>query len=535
MKNKELLKKATACVSVAAMLITPSTIFANPITASAASLQGIANRAASVVGEYRGDIGCGGSGDWCAMFATSRAKAEGYTIDCKKPTYCTELVRDFISQGLYTSRETDAYYTSQTSRYVSSEDLVNCCDRSYVPQPGDLIFINWDGSSEPQPDHVGIVEYVKDGVVHTIEGNRGGSSYVRRYTYSLSSSYIHGYATLTGAPTKVKIQVTAAYGSRARAVEEAASRFGKSYPYSISYVQDVLSASGAVSFSSFSNLSINSVKDSYIVNGAFAAANSGYVPRPGDIALLNLDKNPDADKMVLVSSVRNSEVSGFSVNSNAACNVGAINKNELIGYIIPFYAYDDLGDIDRSGTIDSKDANLLNSTLLGDYNLSNYEFYCADGNENGSLSASDIVAMNNKLLSTVVYRGSNSSLGHEVGHKTGNWFNANTGTDKRSGCMIYGPYKALASSGAKTVGFTLMIDNNSADNNKVAVIDVYDSTSKKILASRDITRKEFAAPWTFQEFQLNFNCPNKTDKLEYRVHYCANSDLTFDKFVVRSR
>lgn len=543
MENKKLLKKAAAIVSAAALLVAPGMIFPesglsisdNAITAFAASGQDIANKAINVVDKYRGDIGCGGSddGDWCALFATSRAKQAGFTINCKKPTYCTELVCDFISQGLYTSRRTEAYYTSQSSRYVSSESLQNCCDTSYIPQPGDLIFFNWHGASEPQTDHVGIVEYARDGYVHTIEGNRAGSSYVRRYTIPLTDSTIHGYATLTGAKKKPQVKITAAYGSRARAIEEAASRFGKSYPYSISFVQEVLKASGATSFASFTNLSINSVKKDYIANGAYASASSGYVPRPGDIALLNLDEYDDADKMVLVSSVRNSEVSGFSVDGTAK-SIGVINKSQLIGYIIPFYAYDDTCDIDRSGIVDSKDLNLLNSALLGDYNLSNYEFYCADGCTNGSISASDIVALNQKTAGTVLYRGSSSALSHEVGHKSGNYFNANTGTDRKSGCMIYGPYKALSSAGAKKACFTLMVDNNDAESNKVATIDVYDSTSGRVLASRDIARTEFAAPWTFQEFQLDFNCPNKTDKLEYRVRYYANVDLTFDKVVIRS-
>ena len=58
------------------------------------------------------------------------------------------------------------------------------------PKPGDVILFDWDGGST---DHVGIVEYVKNGVVHTIEGNSGDA--VRRKTYSLGSSVIDGYGT----------------------------------------------------------------------------------------------------------------------------------------------------------------------------------------------------------------------------------------------------------------------------------------------------------------------------------------------------
>lgn len=62
-------------------------------------------------------------------------------------------------------------------------------DGSYVPSPGDIIFYDWgaDGSI----DHVGIVEYVADGRVYTIEGNSGDR--VRRKDYSLGTASIYGY------------------------------------------------------------------------------------------------------------------------------------------------------------------------------------------------------------------------------------------------------------------------------------------------------------------------------------------------------
>lgn len=68
-------------------------------------------------------------------------------------------------------------------------------ERGYVPQAGDIIFFDWadkstgvrDGSS----DHVGIVEYVEDGKVHTIEGNTTDSC--ARRSYNLDSEDILGY------------------------------------------------------------------------------------------------------------------------------------------------------------------------------------------------------------------------------------------------------------------------------------------------------------------------------------------------------
>ena len=59
-------------------------------------------------------------------------------------------------------------------------------DNSYTPNPGDIIFFDWNnkGSSGPQDgqaDHVGIVEKVENGKIYTIEGNTSDSCAERQY------------------------------------------------------------------------------------------------------------------------------------------------------------------------------------------------------------------------------------------------------------------------------------------------------------------------------------------------------------------
>lgn len=68
---------------------------------------------------------------------------------------------------------------------------------SYTPQSGDIIFFSSDGTSSGQ--HVGIVESVSGGYVHTIEGN--ASNQVIRKSYALSSSKIVYYGVMNGAGT----------------------------------------------------------------------------------------------------------------------------------------------------------------------------------------------------------------------------------------------------------------------------------------------------------------------------------------------
>ena len=65
-------------------------------------------------------------------------------------------------------------------------------DGGATPKPGDIIFFDWYNSGDP--DHVGIVEEVEHGYIHTIEGNSGDS--VRQNIFSISCSSIQGFGVL---------------------------------------------------------------------------------------------------------------------------------------------------------------------------------------------------------------------------------------------------------------------------------------------------------------------------------------------------
>jgi hypothetical protein len=68
-----------------------------------------------------------------------------------------------------------------------------------VPNPGEIIFYDWDDSSSysskdntGSPEHVGIVEKVVNGIIYIIEGNYSNS--VKRREISVNGRYIRGYA-----------------------------------------------------------------------------------------------------------------------------------------------------------------------------------------------------------------------------------------------------------------------------------------------------------------------------------------------------
>ena len=66
---------------------------------------------------------------------------------------------------------------------------------SYTPKPGDIIYYDWqdsgNGDNTGVPDHVGIVEYVDNGTICVIEGNKNDS--VERRYITVGARYIRGY------------------------------------------------------------------------------------------------------------------------------------------------------------------------------------------------------------------------------------------------------------------------------------------------------------------------------------------------------
>lgn len=75
----------------------------------------------------------------------------------------------------------DADIIPKTAGCVSGENWFRARDQwqdsSYTPNPGDIIYFDWDkvktNGQDGITDHVGIVENVEGGYIYTIEGNSG--------------------------------------------------------------------------------------------------------------------------------------------------------------------------------------------------------------------------------------------------------------------------------------------------------------------------------------------------------------------------
>ena len=151
-----------------------------------------------------GEWGGNAYGEWCSEFVSwcvnTADEVYGLSMlgaDYPMQTSCDEGAAWFASQGQYIT-------TSGTLKNAGEQfylsDGVSVADRPYVPQPGDLIYIEWYKYN--RLDHVGIVEFVTqnaDGsyTVHTIEGNNHilgpTPSVVARYSYALDDPSIRGY------------------------------------------------------------------------------------------------------------------------------------------------------------------------------------------------------------------------------------------------------------------------------------------------------------------------------------------------------
>ena len=108
--------------------------------------------------------------EWCACFVSWCADQCGY-----------------IDAGLFPK------FAACTSQGVPwFQERGQWQDNTYTPNPGDLIFFNWD--QDEWIDHVGIVEKVENGRVYTIEGNSGDAC--EQNSYPVGDSQIYGYGIL---------------------------------------------------------------------------------------------------------------------------------------------------------------------------------------------------------------------------------------------------------------------------------------------------------------------------------------------------
>ena len=110
--------------------------------------------------------------DWCDIFVTTVFQREGLSGLIGRECGVERHIQIFKRLGIWNE------------------------DGTTTPKAGDIITFNWDQNSQQNngfADHIGIVESVSNGIIHTIEGN--SNNQVRRNTYRIGHGNIRGFAT----------------------------------------------------------------------------------------------------------------------------------------------------------------------------------------------------------------------------------------------------------------------------------------------------------------------------------------------------
>lgn len=125
-----------------------------------------------------------------------------------------------------------------------------------------------------------------------------------------------------------------------------------------------------------------------------------------------------------------------------------------------------------------------------------------------------------------------SQLSHHIGRKDADGWSARVG-DPVNSYMCFGPYATSISPGNRSATFRLMLDNTTANNNRILTVDVFDSATGRVLASRRITRKEFrTGPFRYQDFVLNFRAASG-QRLEFRTLWHGGAYVRQDLVTIK--
>ena len=155
-------------------------------------------RIVNVAKSYIGTVG-GSSNHADILHFFNTVKPQGYTAK-KSDAWCAEFVSACAIQT-FGKKDAISFFPLSASCpriIVEAKAKSIWVERdSFTPSPGDFILYDWDdsgkGDNTNSPDHVGIVEKVKDGVMTVIEGNYGNK--VKRRTIKVNGKYIRGFVT----------------------------------------------------------------------------------------------------------------------------------------------------------------------------------------------------------------------------------------------------------------------------------------------------------------------------------------------------
>ncbi len=127
-----------------------------------------------------------------------------------------------------------------------------------------------------------------------------------------------------------------------------------------------------------------------------------------------------------------------------------------------------------------------------------------------------------------------ADLAHAIGRADGAGWSANTGEDS-AGALVYGPYATDWGGGSAQAVFSAAIDDVTADDRVVAVIDINDATADQVLATRDLRRRDFRRPLESDRFALDADLTGRAGHaLEARLWWKDVAFLRVDALAVNT-
>jgi hypothetical protein len=107
-------------------------------------------------------------------------------------------------------------------------------------------------------------------------------------------------------------------------------------------------------------------------------------------------------------------------------------------------------------------------------------------------------------------------------------------TEHDPGWLTYGPNYEGFPPGQMHATFRLKIDNNSADDEVVVEVDIYDLTDNKTLNNQIISRRDFESTSDYSEFHLDFTVPDWNHSIEFRTYWHDKAYIKQDAVMVKS-
>ncbi len=100
------------------------------------------------------------------------------------------------------------------------------------------------------------------------------------------------------------------------------------------------------------------------------------------------------------------------------------------------------------------------------------------------------------------------------------------------GFLCYGQYKKNYPQKPLKALFSIFIDNNTADDRNILILDVYDHHSDRVIGKEVITRKDFKKVNEFCVFEFDFTPPSDNANMEFRIFYMGWAYILADKIAV---